>query len=117
MGGRTKAVHPPNRFFVIFGQKLKKLVFPARFLRVYWPMEKSGNPIPWVSGGLALLVGLLFTAVTVPNYPPHPIPILPILSAAFLPALCIFTLGRRWIIFDWLAWVFLSFLLVGIFMH
>jgi len=79
-------------------------------------MEKTHRPIPWLSGGLAALVGLLFIALTVPNYAPHPIPFGRILAIAFVPALSIFTLGRRWIVFDWLAWIFLSVLLASVFL-
>lgn len=78
-------------------------------------IKKPRRPVPWLSGGLALLVGLLFVGVTVPNYAPRPVPIAQVLTIPFVPALCIFTLGRRWIFFDWLAWIFLSLLLVGIF--
>jgi hypothetical protein len=76
-------------------------------------MDKLRKPIPWLSGGLAMLAGLFIVAVTVPNFAPHPVPVFRICFMAFLPGLCIFTLGRRWILFDWLAWIFLAFLLVS----
>ena len=79
-------------------------------------MEKTHRPIPWLSGGLAVLIGLLFVAVAVPCYAPHPVPYARLLAIGFVPALCIFTLGRRWIVFDWLAWIFLSVLLATVFM-
>jgi hypothetical protein len=78
-------------------------------------MEKTRRPIPWLSGGLALLAGFLFVAITEPNFAPHPVPTFRLYSVAFLPGLCIFTLGRRWILFDWLAWIFLAFVLASIF--
>jgi len=80
-------------------------------------MEKSRTRVPWISGSLALLIGLLFAAVSIPNFPPRPVPYLWIFAAALLPALCIFTLARRWILFEWLAWIFLSLLLAAIFVR
>jgi hypothetical protein len=96
-------------------------------------MEKIRRPVPWFSGGLAILGALLIIGATFPNTfkvvvdhsvsPPQTrIEAQPALAGqiavvAFLPALCIFTLGRRWIVFDWLAWIFLAMLLVGAFMR
>ena len=96
-------------------------------------MEKTRRHIPWLSGGLAILGALLIVAVTFPDTnkivvhhsvsPPEtrieaqPALVRQIVIVAFLPALCIFTLGRCWIIFDWLAWAFLAMLLVGVFMR
>lgn len=84
-------------------------------------IQKSKRPIPWLSGGLAALLAFLIIAIIVPNLT---IPVLdnstshhnhhvewnwPALRHLFaftlIPVLCIFTLGRRWIIFDWLAWI------------
>lgn len=94
-------------------------------------MEKTCKSIPWLSGGLATLAAFFIAAVEIPNtqklvvdhsvYPlgthfePQPAVVLQILLAAFLPVLCIFTLGRRWIFFDWVAWIFLAMLLARIF--
>jgi hypothetical protein len=80
-------------------------------------MQKPQRLVPWISGALALAGGLVFVAITVPNYAPHPVPIYSILAVAFAPALCIFTFGRRWTLFNWLAWAFLSVLLVCLFMR
>jgi hypothetical protein len=74
-------------------------------------IDEPRKPIPWLSGGLAILVGVIIVAVTVPNFAPHAVPVFRICAVAFLPGLCIFTLGRRWVLFDWLAWIFLSYLL------
>lgn len=91
-------------------------------------MEKTQKPIPWFSGGLATLVAFFVVAVTLPNTPravidhtvnrprghiqPDPSAVCFILVIAFAPVLCIFILGRRWIIFDWLGWFVLAFLFV-----
>ena len=94
-------------------------------------MEKSRRPIPWLSGGLASFVALLIVAVVLPNtdkavvdhsfspprvyIEPQPMHVCTILAAAFIPVLCIFILGRRWIVFDWLGWIVLAMLLASIF--
>ena len=94
------------------------------------PMGKTEKPIPWLSGGLAAVVAFLFVAVTVPNTdratvdyavnPPrsyiqhHPSEVFHIWVLALAPVLCIFILGRRWIVFDWISWFVLAALLVGI---
>jgi len=91
--------------------------------------KKLLKPIPWFSGGLATLVALLIAAVVLPNTPravvdksvsppgvrieQQPLLVCGILAATFLPVLCIFTLGRRWILFDWLGWIVLVLLLVA----
>src|SRR5437899_353939 len=96
-------------------------------------MQKSGRPIPWLSGGLATFVALFLVVVALPNtdkvvvdhsvspartlIQSQPALVRQILVMAFLPVLCIFTLGRRWIFFDWLAWIFLAFLLASVLMR
>jgi len=93
-------------------------------------MEKSRKPIPWLSGGLATLVALFIVAATLPStdravidnsvsppqthIEPQPVLVLAILVIVFLPVLCIFTLGRRRNLLNWLAWGFLAFLLVSV---
>jgi hypothetical protein len=94
-------------------------------------MGKTRNPVPWLSGGLATLVALLIVAVTLPNtgkiivdntvsparihVDRQPWAVCSILALTFLPVLCIFILGRRWIVFDWLGWIVLALLLAGVF--
>jgi hypothetical protein len=93
-------------------------------------MEKTHRPIPWFSGGLATLVAFFVVAVALPNVPrlvvdftvnpPHryfrtdPSEVCFILVTAFAPVLCIFILGRRWIIFDWLGWFVLAFAFLAV---
>jgi hypothetical protein len=96
-------------------------------------MEKTRRPVPWLSGGLAVLAALFIMAVMFPNTgkvvvdhsvsPPEsrieaqPALVCQIAVVALLPAVCIFTLGRRWILFDWLAWIFHAMMLAGVFLR
>ena len=92
-------------------------------------MEKTDKPIPWLSGILATLVALVIVAATLPNtdrvvvdhtsnppriyIQPKPLEVCYILAMTFVPVLCIFILGRRWIIFEWLGWGVLACLLAS----
>lgn len=92
--------------------------------------EKKSRPIPWFSGLLATSVALLIVGVTLPNtkrvvldgafqppriyVEPQPWLVCEILAFTLLPVLCIFILGRRWIVFDWLGWGILTFFLIGV---
>ena len=94
-------------------------------------MKKTKNPVPWLSGGLATLAALLIVIIHMPNtdrvavdqtvsphrtyMEPHPYAVLNLLLLTFIPVLCIFILGRRWIFFDWLGWIVLAFLLAATF--
>ena len=82
---------------------------------------------------MAALVAFIFVSVTLPNTDkatldisvtpartvirPQPALVRQILVMAFLPVLCIFTLGRRWPLLHWLAWTFLAILFVGALLH
>lgn len=81
-------------------------------------MEKSPTPIPRITGSgcLALLAGSFIAAVCIPSLPTEPDLYLGVCAVAVLPGLCIFTLARRWRLVEWLAWLFLSYFLVAIFM-
>jgi hypothetical protein len=94
--------------------------------------KKPLKPIPWFSGSLATLAALLIVGVELPNIPrgvidntvspprvyieEQPGLLCVILAVAFVPVLCIFILGRRWIFFNWFGWIVLAFLLVAAFM-
>jgi len=94
-------------------------------------MEKTRRPIPWLSGSLATLVALLIVAAILPNcdraavdhtfnppriyIQPQPLVVCFYLALTFIPVLCIFILGRRWIFFQWFGWAVLAFLLVSMF--
>lgn len=91
-----------------------------------WRMEKTQKPSPWFSGGLAALVALFIVGLAhlntgravidhTVNRPRIHIQSDPsadcfVLVMAFAPVLCIFFLGRRWIVFDWLGWFVLAVL-------
>jgi hypothetical protein len=94
-------------------------------------MEKTRSPIPWLSGSLATLVALFIVAATLPNtgrvvfdrafsppriyVQPQPWVVCYILALTFIPVLCIFILGRRWISFQWFGWAVLAFVLGSMF--
>ena len=94
-------------------------------------MENVQKPIPWLSGCIATFIALLIVAVMLPNtdrvvidqtvsppqayIQPQPWVVCAILALTFLPVLCIFILGKRWILFDWASWAVLAFLLVRMF--
>src|SRR5690242_5619191 len=94
------------------GQTATKTSFP----------KQKNRPIPWLSGGLALLIGLIIFAIQYPNLhsidpsssPPYtyvrprPDLVLELALVTFIPSLIIVTFGRRWIIFEYLAWIILT---------
>jgi hypothetical protein len=94
-------------------------------------MEKTRRLIPWLSGSLATLVALFIVAATLPNtgrviidrafsppsiyIQPQPWVVCYILALTFVPVLCIFILGRRWVFFQWFGWIILACVLVSMF--
>lgn len=93
-------------------------------------MEKPVRPIPWISGIISALIGLLSIGVVLPNIPrgvvdrsfsppriwidPQPWIVCAYVAFTLFPVLCIFVLGRRWVVFNWIAWGML-FLMVASF--
>jgi hypothetical protein len=92
-------------------------------------MEKNRRHIPWLSGSLATVVALVIVAATLTNtdravidqafspariyIQPQPWVVCFILALTFIPVLCIFILGRRWIFFEWFGWIILACLLAS----
>ena len=126
--------HPDDALVCsVDGQPLEAVIPPqaGSSLTPAGHMEKPRRPIPWLSGSLATLVALFIVGAILPNtgrvvvdhafsppriyVQPQPWAVCGILALTFLPVLCIFILGRRWIFFDWLGWIVLAFLLSSMF--
>jgi hypothetical protein len=93
-------------------------------------MEKPVRPIPWVNGIVSTLIALLFLGVGVPNIPraivdrsfsppriwidPEPWTMCAYLAFALFPVICIFILGRRWVVFNWIGWGMVALMVVSL---